>query len=872
MNTMKPERWQQIERLYFAVLEQEPEERAAFLESAGASDESLRREVASLLATGDRVGSFMEPPASAVAAAPLATAPPPSIIGERLGRYRILSLLGKGGMGEVYLAEDTTLGRKVALKLLPALFTSDRKRLRRFEQEARAVSALNHPNIITIHEIGQINDLHYLVTEYIEGETLRQRIEREPLSLSHVLEIAAQVANALAAAHAAGITHRDIKPENVMVRPDGLVKVLDFGLAKLTEERAGEWGSGRAGELATLAPTPPLSTDPGMVMGTIGYMSPEQVRGGEANAPSDIFSFGCVLYEMVTGQRAFARPTAAETMAAILQDEPPEIAASDKDLPDELERVIRHCLEKNPAERFQSARDLVGELREMLSGSSQVKSVSAPARAHAHPAMWIAAAMAFLLLGVALYLFTGRGQTIDSLAILPLENASANPDAEYLSDGIAESIISSLSQLPRLRVMARSTVFRYKGQKVDPRQVGHDLHVDAVLTSSLMQRGETLIIHTELVKVADGSQLWGEEYHRKFSDVLAVQEEIAKQISEKLRLKLTGEEQRRLTKRYTENTGAYRLYLLGRYYWNRRTPESLNKGVEYFQQAIDKDPNYALAYAGLADSYSLLGSTIGGLLPRETFPKAKTAALKALEVDDTLAEAHAARALVSLRYDWDWPTTEREIKRAIELNPNYATAYQWYAAYLAAMGRPDGAIAEIKRAQELDPLSLIVNAVAGFHLYEARQYDRAVEQCQKALDLDLNFAQAHLFLGQAYEQKARYEEAIAELKKAVALSPNTPFIVSALGHAYAVSGQTGEAMKILDQLQELSQQRYISPHEMAIIYAGLGEKEQAFAWLEKAYADRSWRLPYLNKAEPRLDSLRSDPRFADLVRRVGLAP
>jgi serine/threonine protein kinase len=417
MKVMKPERWQQIERLYYAALEREPDERAAFLESACASDESLRREVASLVAAGDRIGNFMEPPVG-FAAETLASAPQVSVIGQTLGHYRILSLLGKGGMGEVYLGEDTTLGRKVALKLLPAAFTSDRERLRRFEQEARAASALNHPNIITIHEIGQAGDMHYLVTEYIEGETLRQQMRREPLTLSRVLDIAVQVTSALAAAHAAGITHRDIKPENVMVRPDGLVKVLDFGLAKLTEERAGEWGSGRAGELATLAPTlpcprspaPPLSTAPGTVMGTIGYMSPEQVRGEEADAPSDIFSFGCVLYEMVTGQRAFARPTAAETMAAILRDEPPEIAASDQDLPDELERVIRYCLEKSPADRFQSARDLVGELREMLSGSSLAGSVSAPAKAHAHPAVWIAAAVVLLLLGVALYLFMGAGR------------------------------------------------------------------------------------------------------------------------------------------------------------------------------------------------------------------------------------------------------------------------------------------------------------------------------------------------------------------------------------------------------------------------------------------------------------------------------
>jgi TolB-like protein/Flp pilus assembly protein TadD len=476
-----------------------------------------------------------------------------------------------------------------------------------------------------------------------------------------------------------------------------------------------------------------------------------------------------------------------------------------------------------------------------------------------------------VLLSLALYLFTGRGKTIDSLAILPFANASANPDAEYLSDGIAESIISSLSQLPRLRVMARSTVLRYKGREIDPRKVGRDLHVDAVLTGNLIQRGETLIIKMELVKVEDGSQLWGEQYQRKFSGVLAVQAEIAKQISEKLRLKLTGEEQQRLTKHYTENAEAYQLYLKGRYYWNRRTPESLNKSIEYFQQATDKDPNYALGYAGLADSYSMLGSPVGGISPREKFPKAKAAALKALELDDTLAEAYAALVLVRLRYDWDWLAAEREIKRAVELNPNYSMTHQLYADYLRVMGRPDEAIAEIKRAQELEPLSLNTNAVVGVHFYFARQYDQAIEQCQKTLELDSNFAPAHLFLGWAYVQKARYEEAIAAVKKATLLSPGDLRPLSALGYAYAMSGQTGEAMNILDQLKELSRRRYISPHDRAIIYAGLGEKEQAFAWLDNAYADRSWPLPLL-KVDPRFDSLRSDPRFADLVRRIGLAP
>jgi TolB-like protein/Flp pilus assembly protein TadD len=866
MGAMTPERWQQVEQLYHAALERDPGERAAFLESACAGDESLRREVSSLVAAGHRIGSFMEPPTDAH----VGETPRPPEPGQMLGHYRILSLLGRGGMGEVYLGEDTRLGRKVALKVLPAEFTSDQERLRRFEREARAVSALNHPNIITIHEVGRTDGMHYLVTEHIEGETLRQQIESGSLTLGSALEIASQVASALTAAHAAGIAHRDIKPENVMVRPDGLVKVLDFGLAKLTERTEASEDGPRDERDGVRAPTSGgPSTAAGMVMGTVGYMSPEQVNAEEAHAPSDIFSFGCVLYEMVTGQRAFAGQTPTETMAAILQTDPPKIDEFDRDLPAALERVIRRCLEKNPAQRFQSARDLASALKQISSGTASVGSTSPAARAFARPVVRGAAAVMFLLSGVALYLLWGRGEAIRSLAILPLVNSSGNPEADYLAEGIAEGIINDLSQVPTLRVMARSTAFRYKGREADPRRVGRDLGVGAVLTGTLTQRGETLLIRVELVKVADGSQLWKAEYQRNFSDVLPLQEEIAKRISERLRLRLTGEEQKRLSKHYTESAEAYRLYLLGRYYWNKRTVASVTKGIEYFQQAIEQDPNYALAYAGLADSHSVLGSAVGGFSPKETFPKARAAALKALAIDNTLAEAYAALIWVRLRYDWDWPAAEREIRRAIELNPNYAITRERHAYYLMVMGRPEQAIAEIRRAQALDPLSLNINAVVGSHLYHARRYAEAIEQCLRTLEMDPNFAQTHFFLGLAYEQRGRYDEAIAALTKATELSPNNPFMVSALGHVYAVSGQKNEAMRVLKQLHELSQQRYVLPNEIAVVYAGLGERDQAFGWLERAYEARAWRLPYL-RADPRFDSLRSDKRFADLVRRVGL--
>jgi serine/threonine protein kinase/Tfp pilus assembly protein PilF len=790
----------------------------------------------------------------------------PSLVGQQVGPYKIHSLLGVGGMGEVYLAQDPRLDRTIALKILPTELASDPDRIRRFIREARAASGLKHPNVATIYEIGKSDEFHFIAMEYVEGRTLADKISGHPLPIAEIVDIGLQVADALDEAHRKGITHRDIKPANLMLTSREQVKILDFGLAKVTRPEGQALGS----DISTV-----VKTETGAVMGTVQYMSPEQVLGKEVDHRTDIFSLGVVLYEMATGRLPFTGTSSSETMDRILHGQPEAIARFNYDVPAELDRIIRKCLEKDRERRYQSARELLTDLRNLKrdseSSTRTVEGVEPRPRSNVRNVAAGAIALAIAaLLGITVYLFMGRGKPIDSMAVMPFLNASADLSQEYLSDGITESLINSLSQLPNLKVLARTTVFSYKNRAIDPIKVGRELGVRAVLTGRVVERGGTLIIQADLLDVTDGSQLWGEQYHRKLSDVLAVQEEIAKQISERLRLKLTGEDQKRLTRHHTENAEAYQLYLKGCYYWNKRTAESLNRGIEYFQQAIDKDPNYALAYAGLIDSYSLLGSSIGRLSPRETFSKAKAAAVKALDIDDTLAEAHAALALVILRYDWDWPAVEREIKRAIQLNPNYATTYQWYADYLVVMGRLDETIAQIKRAQELDPLSLIINTIVGLHLYQARQYDQAIEQCQKTLEMDPNFAQAHLALGMAYEQKARYEEAIAALQKATTLSPSNPFIVSALGHAYAVSGQPREAMKILHQLQDLSQRRYISPHEMAIIYAGLGEKDQAFAWLEKAYADRVWRLPFL-KVEPRFDSLRSDPRFQDLLRRMKLA-
>ncbi len=752
-------------------------------------------------------------------------------------RYRIEQKLGEGGMGEVYLAEDMRLGRKVALKLLRAELTADADRVRRFEQEARAASALNHPNILTIFEIGRADGTYFIATEFVEGSTLRDLLSSGSLEPKRILEIGAQVADALAAAHGAGIIHRDVKPENIMVRRDGYAKLLDFGLAKLGEMQS----------------SPALAahkawTAPGMLVGTIHYMSPEQIEGRSADHRTDLFSTGCVLYEIATGQPAFGGATFAEVLRAITSAQPRPLRDFNEAAPPELARIIEKCLAKNPRERYQHADELAVDLRRLLreseAGASLTKKVVPRPRA--------------------------RGKVIDSVAVLPLANASTDPDAEYLSDGITESLINSLSQLPKLRVMARSTVFRYKGRELDPQAVGRDLHVGAVLMGRVVQRGDTVVIGTELVDVANGWQLWGGNYNRKLSDIFAVQEEIAKEVSENLRLQLTREDNTRLRKRHTESAAAYQAYLKGRFYWNKRTEEGIKKGLEHFQRAIEHDPGYALAYAGLADSYTTLGY-YNFLLPREAYGRAKAAATQALEIDDTLAEAHASLASIRTHFDWDWPGAEREYRRAIELNPRYASAHHWYGLHYAVLGRLGEAEEEMKRALEIDPLALVINTALGLCYCYMREYGRAIEQFRKTLELEPGFGRAHWLLGQTYDAKGQFDDAIAELQKAIPLTGSSKDVIASLGHAYAVAGQRHQAVRILDELTELAKRTYVPSYHIGVIHAGLGEDDLAFEWLERAYEERSSQLAYLN-VHPELDRLRSDPRFEDLLRRVGLAP
>jgi eukaryotic-like serine/threonine-protein kinase len=785
--------------------------------------------------------------------------------GARLGQYKILAPLGAGGMGEVWLAEDARLGRKLALKVLPTEFTRDASRVARFEQEARAASALNHPNIITIYDIGEDDEIHYIATEFIEGRTLRQSLTSNGLPLADALEIAIQMAGALQVAHNAGITHRDIKPENVMLRPDGYVKILDFGLAKLTEKSAESIDT----EAATKIRTP---TDPGTVMGTVSYMSPEQARGLKVDGRSDIFSLGVVLYEMLTGRLPFDGRTASDVLAAILISEPEPLRNLISDPPPELEATLARALRKDLDHRYQSIINFHQDLKlvkNQLDFAAQLAGINR-AQSTRRSGEELSEAATVELTGdemLKLQVKASSGKAVDSLAILPLANAGNDAEMDYLSDGITESIINSLSQLPQLRVVPRSTVFRYKGKEPDPQSIGVELNVRAVLTGRVLQLGDSLIIKTELIDVAKQSQLWGEQYRRKITDIFELQEEISREISSKLRLKLSGEEKKKLIKRYTDDTEAYHLYLKGRYYNNKRTPEWIRKGIEHFQKAIDLDPNYAVAYAGLADSYAFLASSTGGQPPRETYPIAKAAALKALELDDTLGEAHCSLGFFHLLYDWDYAAAEREYLRAIELSPNYANAYDGYGFYLKASGRHEDSIRSCQRALELDPLSLFVQLSLGWAYYFARRHDEALNQSRKVMEMDPNFGFAHWHSGMNYIQKGMYDEAIESFRKAINLTGAAPTFISYLGHAYARRGRERDARQMLAQLDSLSKRQYVSSFFRALIYLGLGDLHLTFDWLDRAYEERSGFLAFV-KVEPVLDPLRGDARFQRFVEHI----
>jgi serine/threonine-protein kinase len=883
---MTPERWQQIERVLHAALECDPAGRAAFLDRECAADASLREEVESLLASSQQADSFLGSNALEDAAVLLKDADSDgSMIGRHVGPYSIQKQLGTGGMGEVYLAQDVRLGRNVALKLLDPGLTENGETRTRFLREARLASSLDHPNICTIHEVGEAGGRLFIAMQHVEGETLRKVIDGRPLNLDSLLSISLQVADALAAAHAQGIIHRDIKPGNIIITPRGQAKVLDFGLAKLLERAEGE--------------SETHLTMTGAVMGTPAAMSPEQARGERVDHRSDIFSFGVVLYEMATGRIPFKGRSKADVISALLKDPHPPAAELNKDIPARLSAVIDRALRKEPADRYQSTPELIVELRQVVAEAGGLdhlfKSSDIPRgvvplvpprrrgllgafnrRIKSPAAKAFLAIGALILVGLALAIYFSRREqrppatAIQSIAVLPFRPLLAEGRDEALELGMADTLIARLSNLREINVRPISAVRKYVGLEQDAVAAGREQKVDAVLDGNIQKSGDRVRVRVRLLSVVDGRQLWMEEFDEKFTDIFSVQDSVSRKVSGALELTLTGEEKELLTKRHTNDIEAYQLYLLGRYHLNRLTDEGFWKALDYFQGAIKKDPNYAQAHAGMADAYNSL-SGFNVLPPKEGFPKGKQAAEEALRLDERLAEAHIALANVKLFHDWNWAEAEGEFKRALQLNPGSSDAHQMYAYYLAAMGRFDEAVREMERARELDPLSVVKIVGIGEVFHLARRFDEAASQYRKALEMDPNFGFAHWALGRALTGKGMYDEAIAAFQKAIPLSGDSPDEPAELARAYALAGRRREALKIIDELKRQSERKYVAPTSIATIYGALGDREQAFAWLERARVERDSLLVLL-KVEPMFDSLRPDPRFISLLHRVGLEP
>ena len=900
------ERWQKVKELYEAALMFLPEERLKYLDERCAGDNELRREVESLLSFSEDAGSFLERPAVGEVAEIIASENEKLRLGRNLAHYEIIKQIGAGGMGEVYLARDKKLDREVAIKILNEKFSQDESNLNRFIQEAKAASSLNHPNILVVYEIGESDDGHFMVSEHIKGKTLRETLGEKSLRVSEVLDISMQVAGALCAAHEVHLVHRDIKPENIMIRPDGYVKILDFGLAKLIEQKN---ISILGLEEATIRQN---QTAKGTILGTVNYMSPEQARGLEIDARSDVWSLGVVIYEMLARRTPFAGETTNDSIAAILTREP---APLDENTPKELRRIIRKSLQKKTDERYQTIKDFlldVKNLKRELEFTEELERSAVPhslkslnggakqSREHAtaifpaaistqnslspptSSAEYIvgklsgnkrAAAFGSLILlaliGLGYWYFLNRpaAKQIESIAVMPFVNQSGNADLEYLSDGMTEMLINSLSQIPTLNVKARSSVFRYKGKEIDPKQIATELNVQAILTGRIVQRGEQMTLNLELIDAQTENTIWGIRYERKSSDIVSLQSEIARDVSGKLKSKLSESDDQKIAKNYTVDPEAYQLYLKGKFAYNKRTGSDLKQAAVFYNQAIEKDPNYALAFAGLAVTYvDFPGFDIAPA--NDIMPLAKAAALRALELDDSLAEAHTALGSYLIKYEFDLVQSEKEFRRAIELNPTSAVAHQALADKLMLVKRFEESFAELRLAEEIDPLSPTVAMDIGATLVYARRYDEGIAHFKRMTVRDPGFSLAHGYLGWAYGAKAMYAEAVAAARKSVELN-NSLFLKGYLALWLAKSGNRDETLKILAELKRAETEGYVRRNTLAMVYIGLGDKAEALNQLENEVSSRG-PLAMRFSVGPEFDDVRTEPRFKAMLKRMNL--
>lgn len=881
-----------IEEIFHAALEIPAAERDKFLDRECGGDAELRHEVESLLELDSREDEILDGSPAELAAELIAVRRGhENKSGGQIGHYSVVRLLGTGGMGEVYLAEDTRLGRKVAIKILPAEFALDDGRLKRFELEARSASALNHPNILTIHEIGEADGVRFIATEYVDGRTLKDVLRDGRLAAETALDIAVQIASALDEAHSSGIVHRDIKPDNVMVRPNGLVKILDFGVAKFLGTGAAEPSGAAEGTAG------PGKTQAGAIIGTAEYMSPEQARGGQVDRRSDIFSFGAVLYEMLSGKKAFPGDDAADAIESILNEDPKPIAEVVPSIPSALAAMIDKCLIKEPCDRYQRIGEVLAELRVEIrrlerdsvetnrttgiiaaavtqDGIGTAHVVSTPSRR----GLYAAVSLVVLLIAFGTfvgYSYLSNTTQIESIAVVPFSNESGDPEIDYLSDGMTDNLIRSLSTLQGLSVKARSTVFTYKGRDVAPKTIGEELNVDAILLGRLKHSGDGLRLDLELVETASQNVLWSAEYSRGLDDLVLLQRDIARDVSGRLRPALTAADKTRITQNYSTNSEAQQLYLKGRFHWNKRTVSDFEKAIVYFDQAVEKDPNYALAYAGAADAYALM-PLYGNFHPLEYIPKAKQAALRALELDPDLAEAHASLGYIITTNEYDWDRAERAYLKAIELRPNYATAHQWYAEHLAFRGRTDEALANISIALELDPFSLVINRMKGNILGFAKRHDEAIEQLVKTVELYPESPIVRFNLGEAYAAKGMFPEAIEQFLTGFRLDGRKNHEIRRYENAYKLKGWKGFWMEYLaslitlqNALVEAEQPIYFDNESLAYAYAATGNKDKALDYLFKAYEARDPLLVTIRTSEV-YDFLRDDPRYLDLIGKIGL--